>query len=178
MAILVEGPDNSGKSTLCEKLANHFHWPIERATRPLKSEDDMFDMCTQDIMLMQTSCIMDRSYIISDAIYGPLCRNQSLVDLRYWFAQIQTIQRTCGNFELIFCDGPDNVLANMSTHIVKITDTREHLAAVERNKMALISAYRNLRNAMHLTMDTRVVNPREKNAIPLLIESLERTLDV
>jgi cytidylate kinase len=176
MAILIEGPDNSGKSTLCEKLSMRLGWPIVRAVRPLKDEDDMFEMCTNDIKLMQTNIIMDRSYIISDSIYGPLCRNQNLVDLKYWLAQMQTLQQTCHNLEFVFCDGLDSVLTNMSTHVIKITDTAAHLAAVEKNKVAIMNNYRALNNAMKLFIDTTTINPRDNLQVQSYYGYLEQVI--
>ncbi len=160
MAIILEGPDNSGKSTLAQAIVNAYGWPIMHAGKG-GTPDDWHERALKDIDMAQRKVVMDRSFIISDTIYGPICRGERLFDPRPWMRKMQAVDSLDDTFVLVFCDAPDSVLADMSTHIVKPHDTQQHLDSVQRNKTALAYAYREFYKACSLFMNCVHINPRQ-----------------
>lgn len=155
MAIILEGPDNSGKSTLAKVLSELTGWPIEHSGGPGK-ESDFQARLLRDIDLMQQKVIMDRSFIISDSIYSPACRGQSLFDPRPWYRKIQALDTHDADFMLIFCTGA----TPMTSHIVKPHETQAHVDAVLRNQQSIINRYQQVAEAFMLFTNAIQVNPR------------------
>lgn len=160
MAIVLEGPDNSGKSTLAKRLSRETGWPIVHSGGPGKVED-FAERLLKDIDNMQRNVIMDRSFIISDSIYSPACRQTRLFDPRPWFRKIQALDQIQSNFLLVFCTAPTSVLLDMSTHIVKPHETREHVAHVMQNKEQICREYDMFYQMFSAFCDPAKLDPRK-----------------
>lgn len=73
MDIIVEGPDNSGKSTLVAYLAHSMSMPIERGEGPPQNQHQIETRIRRqhNMLRMQTDFrIHDRSRVVSQQIYG------------------------------------------------------------------------------------------------------------
>jgi adenylate kinase family enzyme len=173
MAIILEGPDNSGKSTLAEKLHTATGWPIVHAGGPPQSEEEIRTRLINDLSLMQQRVIMDRSFILSDMIYAPILRRVNSFEPRKYVRMIQAMDMHEPNFALIFCDGPDRVLLDMSKHIRKPHETELHVAAMRRNKDQILQSYRAMFNWFSLFMDCMLVDPRIDTAVQGLIKDIK-----
>ena len=80
MNICVEGPDNSGKSTLVEALAQIYDRQVKHATKPESDKKAMEDFGFE--LDGDMELILDRSQAISGYIYDRVVREQSsLFDL-------------------------------------------------------------------------------------------------
>lgn len=75
--IILEGPDNSGKSTLGKKLAKKFDLVLRHSIRPDKS------LVTHEVLkhsrdqLIPSRVIQDRVYAISEYVYGTIIRGKT-----------------------------------------------------------------------------------------------------
>jgi len=78
--IIVEGMDNSGKSTLCEGLAERFNLRvIKRAQGPPTDKDKFLSMVVR-LLTVDPEVIYDRHPIISEAVYGPILREKNALN--------------------------------------------------------------------------------------------------
>lgn len=146
--ILIEGPDNSGKSTLVEQLTVEFNlFKCDRPHGPPKTPEELYNR-TMDVQNFYKSrmFIMDRNPIIGENIYGPILRNQNMWDLipeeDKLDCEANFFSKIIGHtIFLIYCRPPREVLLDLSTHQVKDYDTKEHLESLSKNKSRIVDAY-------------------------------------
>lgn len=147
--IIVEGPDNSGKSTLIKQLREDLGvrliTPI--AQGPTRSMKDLYDrtyyIIDQAIRNKSDKIIVDRINLISEDIYGPICRQRNL-----WDSMAKEKQKLWSSLNLlnpfiIYCRPSNEVLENMETHQVKVYDTPEHLKSIQEKQGLIVRAYDN-----------------------------------
>jgi predicted HAD superfamily Cof-like phosphohydrolase len=73
--IIVEGVDGSGKTTLINKLQKDLNVITIKSPRP-RDYQDCKDLLARTLLLGEnTNILCDRIGIISEPIYGPICRN-------------------------------------------------------------------------------------------------------
>lgn len=73
--IIVEGCDGAGKTTLINKLQKDLNLITIKSPRP-RNYQDCKDLLARTLLLAEgTNVICDRIGIISEPIYGPICRN-------------------------------------------------------------------------------------------------------
>lgn len=144
--ILVEGPDNSGKSTLIEQLANEFElFKLDRPHGPPKTPEELYDrtLDAQNFYKSKMS-IMDRNPVIGESIYGPILRRHNMWDdIKNKFeCEVELFSKILsGTIFLIYCRPPLDVLLDLTTHQVKSYDTKEHLESLSKNKSKIVEAY-------------------------------------
>ena len=80
--IIIEGMDNTGKSTLCNHLGKKFDLKVDIRSRP-KNIDEGFRMISRSVF-NETPTIYDRHVLISEIVYGPLLRNKSVFGNSNW----------------------------------------------------------------------------------------------
>ena len=147
--VIVEGPDNAGKSTLIKQLIKEIglveipriaHGP----TRSIKDlYDRTFDIIDKATRFRSRRIIIDRFSLIGEDIYGPVLRNKNLWDcmprdkIKFWKA-VNLL-----NPFIIYCRPPLDTLKNMETHQVKVYDTHEHLKKVLERQELIVNAYDN-----------------------------------
>ena len=156
MAILLEGPDNSGKTTLAEQLTTATGFPIWHAGDPA-TPDDFQERLLTDIAIMQQNIIMDRCMIISETIYATVLGRQQLFDSRQWFRKIQALEQV-DNLLIIFCLPPLEQIMD-KPQVVRIDEDPNHLNAIQQQQHAIYNAYVQMANAMRLFMNVTVSNP-------------------
>lgn len=148
--IIVEGPDNSGKTTLIDKLSKEFSLlklvPYKKG--PPKNAEDIFmnSWCIINGALGFHSkrVISDRISLISEDIYGPICRKNNLWDGEY-FPRKQKLLNSLKTIDpfFIYCRPPDSVVLNFDTHEEKSYDTQEHIKRISESKALILNAYDN-----------------------------------
>lgn len=145
--IVVEGVDGSGKSTLIRELANwraadagtpHFTLPGKRSSSSTGGPvADLDKWVEQDALVMpwRPPTIYDRHPLISEPIYGPICRN--ILPGRFnsptWLGMYRA--RLAGYVLVIWCSPP-------LEEIVKNVTKSEQMAGVTENVIPLANAYR------------------------------------
>lgn len=135
--IIIEGPDNSGKTTLAKFLAKEIGREYYHAGGPPKSTPEIigrvhFSFDNKD------KYIFDRSPLISEQVYGVM-RGQLYLnfeeneDLYSRFRELGPI--------IIYCRPPNDTILDMSTHEAKPHDTVEHVKQVTDKAVQMIALY-------------------------------------
>ena len=174
--IIVEGPDNSGKSTLVSQLSKEFNLLVaERPHGPPKSVEDLIDRATK-LLLKQDKkrYIIDRHPIFGEDIYGPILRGHNKwlenEDIHYSLVSLLKHSQERKSTFIIYCRPPDEVVLNLSTHQVKDYDTKEHLKSLEEKASEVLKAYDS-------KMDSWAnfkYNYKDPNSYELLINTLRK----
>ncbi len=130
MSIILEGHDNSGKSTLARKMAEYMELIIQESEGPPLSDDEI-NARVDKYETMQDRLFV-RHPVISNAIYGqfrpegdPITEGRRL--LFYNHGHI-----------IVYCDAQ----RGYEGHVIKDHDTPEHQELLHRRKDELLTAYR------------------------------------
>lgn len=141
----MEGPDNSGKSTLVKWLADKAGARVIHSARPgpvqelkerIRATFRADDLASKD----GSAIIFDRVSFISEHVYGPAFRDGCLLckDGIEPF-HLQAFRGRGGR--VVYCRPPDHVIADASTHQLKDADTPEHLQKVTANLVKIAHIY-------------------------------------
>ena len=137
MAIILEGMDNSGKSTLAAKLATGLGLSIYHPGPAPKSRDEEQACFNDQLEKASQPVIMDRVTCISSQIYRNRLRSPRYLD---WLRKM-VITPTC---IIVYCRPPSELVLDFSTHQVKAHDTPESLKALEAKATGLLQQYDDL----------------------------------
>ena len=142
--IIVEGMDNSGKSTLIANIANRFGLKVIKRSGPpaanvtvavsAREAEEAFILETLTFLVLSPQVIYDRFPIISEGIYGPLLRNKNVFEREgttweHWLNRL----RQC-NPLVIYCRPPEE-------KILCFSPEREQMQGVTDNARLLIHRY-------------------------------------
>jgi hypothetical protein len=129
MNIIVEGPDNSGKSTLVECISKALGWRVIVSPGPSRNAQEFNERARQS--LGQDRIVFDRHCIVSEYIYGT-ARGSIMTDplLERMFYDASHL--------LIFCFMPE---PTMEGHVVKDHDSAEHLALITSKQILIHRHY-------------------------------------
>lgn len=130
--IIIEGMDNSGKSTLALAIAKRLNMNVQESEGPPRSSQEINDRCRRYEGLQNT--ILVRHPVVSNAIYGQFRPEGDpiLPDVRDTFY--------AGKHLIVYCDPLDRSLTD---HIIKDHDTPEHLAMIRERQVDIRLLYRN-----------------------------------
>ena len=148
--IIVEGADNSGKTTFAKKLAfmlsEESLIPYISSGGPPKTNLQMVQNLSLQLLSAKEAQVRDRVTCISDPIYSGKM-NESL----YHYFQNAFVEL---KVPVIYCRPPDEVLLDIANHPVKDHETIEHVKWVIENQPMLIKRYDQLmRGIPHITYD-------------------------
>lgn len=93
MTIIIEGPDNSGKSTLAATLAKRLGCPVVHSEKPDSSWGVNQTLLHSYRQLRPQRAILDRVYAISEYIYGNVVRDGSALGEYHKEALMDLYQR-------------------------------------------------------------------------------------
>lgn len=128
MNVIVEGPDNSGKSTLVSVLASVFNMPVIHSHGPA-TDDEQFDVRCKHY-LSQHSTIFDRHCIVSEEIYGQARgRVRTKPELKQIFLHTSKV--------VIVCRGD----GTLQGHVLKAHDSPDHKQLVQVRHRMICEAY-------------------------------------
>ena len=130
MAIILEGFDGAGKSTLASKLK----FPVKHAGGPPKTLEQLKKNLREQMEECGNRVILDRVTCISHQVYGGNMYDNSL--MAYLHAMMD-----CKNSVLVYCRPPDEVLFDFSKHEVKEHDSAEHIEDLKQNMRTYIDRY-------------------------------------
>lgn len=149
--IILEGPDNSGKTTLAKKLSEVVGWPLEHSGGPTTAQDRHRRM---QWVFEQENIILDRVPCISEPVYGTVCRGTNCFEGTTYLTKL--IKR---NPLIIYCRPPTSIIVNIEHELSKYADGDHHIS-VENNKFAIIGAYEAMMNSIpHLYYDWTAITP-------------------
>lgn len=133
--IIVEGHDNSGKSTLAQEIASLFDIQLKESEGPPKSPTEINDRCARYAELAKEQPILlVRHPVISNAIYAAFRDEGDVItqDTRDAFYSNPDVL-------IIYADAMDR---GLSDHKLEAHDTPEHMELVEKNYNSILSLYR------------------------------------
>lgn len=130
MAIILEGFDNSGKSTLAASLGLHVVHP---GPRPRNDEETLVCLETQ-LMMCNMSVVMDRVTAISQPCYA------MVPDFDRYRRYIERMVNTPYCI-IVYCRPPIEVIKNFSNHVVKDYDDEDKVKWLEANADRIVSNY-------------------------------------
>lgn len=130
MAVILEGMDNSGKSTLAKKFGLEVVHPGPRP-RTWGEEQRCLEDQLRDCRL---PIVMDRVTCISSQVYMG-----KVLDKQY-MSYLDRMVCT-HNCVIIYCRPPTRTILHMDSHEAKPYDTAEHLANIKLNANHYIEAY-------------------------------------
>lgn len=142
MIIIVEGPDNSGKTTFALALAKKLRAVFIKAERP----DQALDLLSYQGIIEHAQkysgfVVSDRHLAISEPIYGSAIRGGHSLkpeDIEVCLKRIHAV---------VYCRPPTEVI--MAT----LAD-REQMDGVQEKALDIIGAYDHYMESLHLDMDT------------------------
>ena len=156
--IIVEGIDNSGKSTLILQLQETFRIPaIRSGMRPTSQKDitHYHNWCAAS----PTPLILDRHPVISDQVYGLILRGYSP-------SNPSLAQLLRQDHFLVFCH-PSFKVVSQSIH------ERDQMDGVEEQLHSLYIAYRDLMDQLEPDFIYDYTNP---HSLPALVNQLTHYL--
>lgn len=129
--IVIEGMDNSGKSTLGEALAEYIDFIVQESEGPPLSDEEINERV--DRYAAMEARLFVRHPVVSNAIYGKFRPEGNPI----------TPGRTMLFYEakplLIYCDAGER---GYEGHVVKPHDTERHQTLLNENQQALLTEYR------------------------------------
>lgn len=131
MIIVIEGIDNSGKSTLARELSSAINWKIQSSEGPPQYPGEL------DIRLAKyqhrDQTIFDRHPVVSQTIYGTMRGGPFDFNIKWSKLFYES------NPLLIYCDPGDRHLIG---HKRSLFDTDQHLRQIEDGYDNLLAMYR------------------------------------
>lgn len=133
MNIVLEGPDNAGKSTLAKIIGDTMGWPVVGSEGREKYAGEINDRIKRYFQDYQEKHIFDRHPVVSQGIYRML-HHKTAVDeaLEEAFYDANPL--------LIYCR-PPSIERGLDGHIAREDDDDEYLKTVEDNYRQLVQAY-------------------------------------
>lgn len=131
MAIIIEGMDNSGKSTLAQVMAEYMGLIVQESEGPPIDEDEINDRV--DRYEKMTDRLFVRHPVISNAIYGQVREEGDIISegRRMLFYE--------NKHTIIYCDAGTR---GLGAHVQKAHDTEKHLEDITNNYNKLLYLYR------------------------------------
>lgn len=128
--IILEGPDNSGKSTLGVTLAKALETTTRHSIRPAPGSTPLQCLEHSARQLRPQRVILDRVFAISESIYGPICRGQSAMERHTREAILDLYQRP---YLIIYCRPRSKTILD--------NKGRDQMPGVLENHQKIIAAY-------------------------------------
>lgn len=127
--LVIEGPDNSGKSTLGLYIAQQLGWSVQESEGKPRSPTDLDERCDRYALMERT--IFVRHPVVSNPIYYHVHGNDGpSMYHRLNFYQSKPL--------LIYCDP---ALRGLKGHVIKEHDDPEFLAELEAKHAVILANY-------------------------------------
>lgn len=139
MIVILEGPDNAGKSTLANKLKADLNLEVVHPGGPPKNIADAIARCVEQSAVFSMSAevnfIYDRVTCISDMIY------RGVPEYHRVFKKFQAQFCRSMNVVIIICRPSNERLRNFDDHVTKEHETEEVVQHAKDNVDRIISEY-------------------------------------
>lgn len=157
MAIILEGPDAAGKTTLARTLSGQFGMRLVVAGGAPKTPADVERYCKDQLKACEDrSAVIDRITPISHPIYNPKYRNAPNRAILDWYLN-KMLERP--DVIVVYCRPPIEALMRPEKHQWKDYDTEEDKQKILNNQMIYIELYDEaFEKIPHLEYDYTVAN--------------------
>lgn len=141
--IIIEGPDNAGKSTLAEKLSKSIGVAVHHSGGPAKNDEEILHRA--ELVFDQTGPrIYDRVPFISDYVYRTVLKDKPspFLDMNLVKRYLKRLKKI--HPVIILCWPPVPVMMAMEGHQRSAHETEEHFNRVKDNQEQFIHLYNQL----------------------------------
>lgn len=161
--IVIEGMDNTGKSTLCETLSKEFLLPVVRRSGPYQDFAEWEHAINLDID-QTLPVIRDRVPAISELVYGTILRGGSIAGDDHWDYLERFLNK---NLILIYCRPGAKTILDWGN--------RDQMEGVIENNERLIHAYDRLIDIFEDSLQLKVhhYDFTEEGALQKLLLAIE-----
>ena len=163
MAIILEGFDNSGKSSLADRLG----FPVLHAGGPPANDIELRACLDKQLSDCKPGVTFDRVSCISDQVYG----GKMFHEMHKWYLKRMLDQPAT---IVIYCRPPDEFLKDFSGHIRKSHDSDQHIEDIEANMALYIKRYDDLMITIPHVKYDYVINGTDPRFIRTIINSQVR----
>jgi hypothetical protein len=153
VAIILEGPDAAGKTTLGRLLAGQFGMDLIVSGGAPRNEQEVIKYCDMQLgECRKKKSVLDRITPISHPVYNPTYRNSGIMAL-YLKSMLKE------DVIVVYCRPPTEALMRPEKHVWKDYDTEDHKQKILNNQMVYIDLYDEAFNAIpHLEYDYTQAN--------------------
>jgi phosphoribosyl-ATP pyrophosphohydrolase len=131
--IVVEGADNSGKSTLGKAIS----LPYYSAGPAPRSAEELMKCLDEQRARASSPCVQDRLTCISQQVYSDAPESMFLQKTLEDLVEVPFVI-------VVYCRPPERTLMDLSTHKVKSYDTEENMEKIARYQHEYIKKYDSL----------------------------------
>lgn len=133
--IILEGPDNSGKSTLAHLLSKELSMAVIHPGSAPGNKAEELKMILSQLSLMDAPVIHDRVTFISNMVYNIFRGENTGTNYGRYCREIRPPSK------IIFCRPEYSDLLSMDNHVIKDYDTRSHIDMINKNAIQIVTAY-------------------------------------
>lgn len=141
--IIIEGPDNAGKSTLATQLSLALGIPIHHSGGPAQNEDEIVNRA-EIVFDNNGHKIFDRVPFISDYVYRTVMQDKPspFTDIKLVHRYIKRMKKQ--HPVVIFCWPPKHVMLSLEGHSKSEHETQEHFDRVKAHQHDIVNLYEEL----------------------------------
>lgn len=128
--IIIEGMDNSGKSTLAEFIGSRTRVPVEHSPSELVRSgryEEWLYWIEWSLLGERGHYVFDRHPILSEPVYGPVCRGRNLLETTSYLIELKERDPF-----ILYCRPPDEKIFNFE---------KEEADGVIEHAVELLNAY-------------------------------------
>jgi hypothetical protein len=166
MLYLVEGMDNTGKTTLCARLHEDLHFPLVKcpSVRGMGLDESVEWQKNFLKLAYQHDIIADRLALISEAVYGPVLKKDNiLVNNKFWPLLVH--QFLAAKPMIIFCNPP--------LEVVTAWDGRQQMKGVQEHADALYLQYASVMDAWKHFVPVVMYDYTQPGAYQQLVDAIQ-----
>lgn len=157
--IILEGPDNSGKTTLANVINEAIGLPIVHPGGAPKNELEELRCLKQQFEDAKRNIIQDRVTCISQSVFNIFRENSKCNPIYGTYLRQMLSTEFCF---IVYCRPPIDKMLEFNNHEIKLHDTPEHIQLVEHNQKFIIGAYDSLFSHIpHIHYDYTSVKSKE-----------------
>lgn len=145
--IVLEGPDNAGKSTLGKQLSERFGTEVQHSSNPKMSYEELRAKMFAIINDPRRDAIYDRVPLISEAVYGTLLRGINRFN-GHEGDGIWQLFKSCRPL-IIYCRPQDDTLSVGLEF--KPGEEPDHIESVRKQHLNIAHFYDNLMDSLTMT---------------------------
>ena len=150
MLIVLEGFDGTGKTTAAKAIIRQFpgytYYKPAPSSGPTEKSGEEMVLATMELferVKNGENIVADRLHMVSEVIYGPVCRERSKIDIEQFCFMWQKLMKL--DVVIIYCCPPFDVVYNFL-----ITDQEQQMSGVLANAECLYSKYKDFFSSFRL----------------------------
>lgn len=169
--LVVEGPDGAGKSTLAERLSDHYRYPIVHTGGPLESRREYEERLIEKEILKARYVIFDRVPMISELVYYPLQKRGPFITIEEGLRDLRAARPV-----LIYCRlSSSEKMVSRILKTKKSHKTPEYLKKVQQEHRLIVASYDTL--MLHVPQETLLRYDWERDSFDFLVQAINARME-